>query len=265
MSWTQRITSGIDAVVELAGEPFFQALLVIFFGIIAGYILGRLTTSLLDLIGVTALVEGTGTERWLQRMGTSTVVLVGRLVALFIYASAFLAAGFLIGALDGNVFWELATAWLPHLFVAILVLVVGIVLADKLEILVSERLQGIKLPDVALIPAVVKYTIIFVALLIALGQIGVDTTALLILLTMYVLAFVVLAVIALQDFLASGAAGIYLLLREPYTIGDEVVLDGTTGIVQEIDVFVTKIEGDDQEFIVPNRRFITQGVTRRYR
>lgn len=250
--------------MELIGEPVIQALLVIVVGLIAGYLIGRLATRLLELSGVPGLVEGTGTERWLQRMGTSTVVLVGRLIALFIYLSAFLAAFLIVGALDGNVFWELATAWLPHLFVAIIVLVVGIVLADKVEILVSERLQAVKLPDVGLIPPLVKYTIIFVALLIALGQVGVDTTALLIVLAIYVLAFVVLGAVALQDFLASGAAGIYLLLREPYAIGDEIEIDGATGIVQEIDVFVTRIEGDGREHIVPNRRVMQQGA-KRYR
>lgn len=262
MSWTQRITNGIEAVIELVGEPFFQALLVILVGIIGGYLLGKLTTRLLEVIGIPYLVEGTGMERWLQRMGTTTVILVGRLVSAFIYISAFLIAFLIVGALEGDVFWALATAWLPHLFVAIIVIVVGVVLADKIEILVSDRLQGIKLPEVSIIPAVVKYTIIFIALLIALGQVGVDTTALLVVFTMYVLAFVILSVVALQDFLSSGAAGIYLLLREPFTIGDEIVLDGNAGIVQEVDVFVTRIEGDGQEYVVPNRRVMTEGVQR---
>lgn len=262
MSWTQRITSGIEDVVELIGEPFFQALLVIFIGLIAGYLLGRLTTRLLEFLGVPAMVEGTGTERWLQRTGTSTVVLVGRVVALFTYVGAFLAAFLLLGALDGDVFWELATAWLPHLFVAIIVFVVGIVLADKVEIVVAERLQSIKLPEVSFIPVVVKYTIIFIALLIALGQVGVDTTALLVVLTVYVFAFVILGALALRDFLASGAAGIYLLFREPYTIGDEIVIEDAAGIVQEVDVFVTRIEDDGQEYIIPNRRVMEEGVKR---
>lgn len=262
MSWTQRITSGFDAVVDLFSEPFFQALLVIVVGLIAGYLLGRLTTGLLDVVGVSKLVEGTATERWFQRMGTSTVILMGRLVSLFTYVAAFLSAFLILGALDGDVFWELATAWLPHLFVAILVLVIGIVLADKVELIVAERLQGIKLPEVSVIPKIIKYTIIFIALLIALGQIGVDTTALLVVLTIYALAFLIFGVVALQDFLSSGAAGIYLLFNQPYAIGDEITLDETSGIVQEVGVFVTRIEDDEAEYIVPNRRVMKEGVTR---
>lgn len=262
MSLTQRITNGIEAALDVIGEPLVQAALVIVLGIIAGFVIGRLITRLLILIGVPTLVEGTATERWLQRTGTSTVVFIGRLVSLFIYIGATLAAFLLIGALDAQVFWRLATAWLPHLFVAIIVLTIGVVLADKIEILVSERLQGIKLPDVTIIPLIVKYSIIFVALLIALGQIGVDTNALLILLSVYVFGFVFLGAIALRDFLASGAAGIYLLLREPFSIGDEVTFDGASGIVQEVDVFVTRIEDEQTEYVVPNRHLMQSGVQR---
>lgn len=262
LSWTQRITSGVEAALDVATEPVVQAAVVIAAGMVAGYLLGRLTTRLLDLLGVSTLVEGTGSERWLQRMGTSTVIFVGRLVSLFIYAAAFLSAFLIMGALDADTFWELATAWLPDLFVAIFVLMVGVVLADKVELLIADRLQGMKLPEISVIPLVVKWSIIFIALLIALGQVGVDTAALLVVLIVYVFGLVLLTVVALQDFLSSGAAGVYLLLREPYAIGDEITLDGNTGVVQEVGVFVTRIEDDDREHVIPNRRVMQAGVQR---
>lgn len=252
----------IDDALDLLGEPPIQAVVILLLGLIVGYILGRLVTRLLNILGVEGMVEGTGTERWLQRMGTSTSVMIGRLVAFFIYAGAVLAFLLIIGAIDGELFWSLATAWLPHLFVAIFVLIIGVIIADKAELLVSERLQGIKLPEVSVIPSIVKYTIIFVAVLIALGQVGVHILALLILLIVYVLGLVLFMLVALQDFLSSGAAGIYLLLREPYTIGDEVIISDATGVVQEIDVFVTHIETDDEEYIIPNRRLMREGVVR---
>ncbi len=253
----------MDDVLDLVSQPAIQAILVLFIGLIAGYILGRLVTRLLNILGIEGIVEGTGTERWLQRMGTSTAVVIGRLVSIFIYVGAVLAFLLGLGAIDAGLFWSLATAWLPHLFVAIFVLIIGVIIADKVELLVSERLQGIKLPEVSLIPSVVKYSLIFVAILIALGQVGVHVLALLVLLIVYVLGLVLFTLVALQDFLASGAAGIYLLLREPYTIGDEVVVGEASGIVQEIDVFVTYIESDEVEYIVPNRQVIREGIVRK--
>lgn len=252
----------LEEALELLGTRPIQALLVLLAGMLLGFILGGLTIRVLRLFGLDSMVEGTATERWLQRMGTSTPVVIGRLLSFFIYVAAILAALLIVGVIRGEIFWSLATAWLPHLFVAILVLVVGVVLADKLELLTSERLQGIKLPEVLIIPSMVKYSVLFVAILIALGQVGVHTIALLVLLSVYVLAIVLFTLVALQDFLASGAAGIYLLLREPYSIGDEVTIGEANGIVQEIDIFVTNIEADNREYVVPNRRILREGVVR---
>ncbi|MFW6153075.1 MAG: mechanosensitive ion channel domain-containing protein [Halobacteriota archaeon] len=252
----------IDEALDLLSTTPIQGLLVLLAGLILGFVLGRLTIRLLRLFGVDVMVEGTATERWLQRMGTSTPVVIGRLLSFFIYVGAILAALLIVGVIRGEIFWSLATAWLPHLFVAILVLVIGVILADKLELLTSERLQGIKLPEVSMIPSLVKYSVLFVAILIALGQVGVHTLALLILLSVYVLGLVLFTLVALQDFLASGAAGIYLLLREPYSIGDEVTIGEANGIVQEIDVFVTHIETDSREYVIPNRRILREGIVR---
>jgi len=53
-----------------------------------------------------------------------------------------------------------------------------------------------------------------------------------------------------------------LLLNQPYGIGDEVRIGDQTGIVQEVDLFVTKIEDDSEEYIVPNRKIFENGIIR---
>lgn len=262
MSWIQRSIEAVQEAFTAVDEPSIRALLVLGLGLIVGLVVGRLTTRVLHFAGVEGLVEGTGTERWLQRMGTSTVHVIGRLVATFIIIAAVLSAFMQVGAIRGDVFWSVATAWLPHLFVAILVFVIGIIVGDKVEILVSERLKAVKLPEAAVIPSIIKYTIIFIAALIALGQVGVYTIALLIILTVYVFGLVFLGAVALRDLLASGAAGVYLFLQEPYTIGDRVNIGDAAGVVQEITLFVTKVEDDGAEYVVPNHRVLRDGVVR---
>jgi len=136
------------------------------------------------------------------------------------------------------------------------------VIADKVEILVSERLRGIKLPDIGLLPLVAKYSVLFVAVLIALAQIGVAVLALIVLLGAYALALIVFTALATQDILASGTAGVYLLLNQPYSIGDEIKVGGQQGIVQEVDLLVTRIETDSEEYIIPNRTVLKDGIVR---
>ena len=241
---------------------FIAALLVLFVGWLAGYLIGQANKRILHAAGVPDLVEGTPFERTAQSLGTSTTALVARLSSWFIYGVAVLTALHVAQLLETQLFWIQVTDFLPDLFVAVLVLIVGFVIADKAELAVSERLRSVKLPEVGVLPKAVKYSVIYIAFLIALNQIGIATAALLILLGTYAFALIVLSALAFWDLLRSSAAGIYLLLKQPYSIGDEIELGTHRGIVQEMDMFVTRIESDGEEYIVPNHQLFRSGVVR---
>ncbi|RLM82197.1 mechanosensitive ion channel family protein, partial [Halobellus sp. Atlit-38R] len=106
----------------------------------------------------------------------------------------------------------------------------------------------------------VKYSVVYVATLIALGQVGVQTLALIVLLAAYAFALVLFAARATKDLVASAAAGVFLLLRQPYGIGDEVRVAGERGVVQEVDLFVTHIETDGEEHVLPNHAVFREGI-----
>lgn len=238
------------------------AVLVLFVGVVVGYLVWRMTYSILEQAGAPEAVEGTVFERWLQNVGLSTVGLVAQLAAVFVYALAIFIALQTAQVIDPTQFWTGFSAYLSQLFVAALAIIGGLIVGDKAALLVNERLKGIKLPQITILAPLVKYSVFYVAALVALGQLGVATTALLVLLGVYVFGVLFLGGLAFKDLLAAGAAGIYLLLSEPYAIGDEVEIGDHRGVVQEIDVFVTHVENDDAEFIVPNQRVFQAGVTR---
>ncbi|MFU8869639.1 mechanosensitive ion channel domain-containing protein [Natronococcus sp.] len=246
----------------LIDEPAVIATAVLILGVVIGYLVGRLNEELLTASGVPEAVEGTPFERTAQSLGTSTVEIVARLSAWFIYGIAVLTAIHIAQLLDTDAFWLRVTEFIPQVFVAVLVMIVGFIVADKSELAVSEYLRSVKLPEVSVIPKVVKYSVLYVALIIALGQVGVHVLALLILLAIYAAGIVIVGAYAFQDFLVSSAAGIYLLLNQPYGIGDRVRVGDQTGIVQEVDLFVTKIEDDSEEYIVPNRKVFEDGIVR---
>lgn len=253
-------------VVEWVTRPgMFRYLLavgVLIVGTIAGYLIGVANKRILRAAGIPEAVEGTPFERTARSLGTSTVSLVAKLSSWFIYGVTVLIALHVAQLLDSRAFWIRVTQFIPDLFVAVLTFIVGFVVADKAELIVGERLRGIKLPEVTLIPRIVKYSIVYIAALIALSQVGVATTALVVLLAAYVFALVFLGGLAFRDLLASGTAGIYLLLNQPYSIGDEIRVEDRRGIVQEVDVFVTHVENDDEEYIIPNREVFRSGVVR---
>lgn len=243
-------------------EPIVVAAAVLTLGVVVGYLVGKLNKELLTTAGVPEAVEGTPFERTAQSLGTSTIEIVARLSSWFIYGIAILTAVHIAQLLDTEAFWLRITEFVPRLFIAVLVLIVGFIVADKIELVVGEYLRGVKLPEVTIIPRVIKYSVLFVAFVIALSQIRVHVAALLILLTVYAAGIVLVGAYAFKDFLVSSAVGIYLLLNQPYGIGDRVRIGDQTGIVQEVDVFVTKIENDSEEFIVPNRKVFEEGVVR---
>ncbi|WP_423744626.1 mechanosensitive ion channel domain-containing protein (plasmid) [Haladaptatus sp. SPP-AMP-3] len=238
------------------------ALLILIAGGIAGYLLGRLNMRILKAAGLPEVVEGTPFERTARSLGTTTVSLIARLTSWFIYGvTILLALNTAELPLSTQLFWQIIL-FTPQLFVAALVFIVGFVVADKAELLVSERLRSVKLPEVNVIPRIVKYSIVYIASLIALSQIGIAVLTLLVLFGAYVLAAIVFGAVAFWDLLRSSAAGIYLLLNQPYGIGDEIRVAGNQGIVQEVDMFVTHIENDGEEFIIPNHLVFRKGAVR---
>ena len=95
----------------------------------------------------------------------------------------------------------------------------------------------------------VRYAGIVLTLVIALGQIGVETTSLI-----AVLGAAGLAIgLALQGTLANVAAGVMLLLLRPFESGDWIETAGISGIAQEIGLFTTRIDTFDNVSIsLPN-------------
>jgi small-conductance mechanosensitive channel len=246
----------------LVNVPYriWLALAVLALGLVLAYLTGVINRRLLRRAGVPEVIEGTAFERTAREFDTSTVRILAKLSSYFILAVAVIVA---LTVADVNYleqFWSGVAAFLPRLFVAVIVFIVGIVVGDKAELLVAERLRGIKLPELGVLPPVVKYSIVYVAALIALGQVGVQTIALVVLLAAYAFAVVLFAAQATKDHVASAAAGVFLLLRQPYEIGDEVRVAGERGIVQEVDLFVTRIEADGEEHVVPNHSVFRDGI-----
>jgi len=241
---------------------FAVSIAILFLGLVLSYVVWRYTNSLFGDAGVNTAVEGTPFERTAQRFGTSTVGIVSSLAAIFVYVGAVILALNISQLFTAISLWSRLVAFLPNLFIAVFALIVGFIAGDKARLSVSEKLRSVKLPQAELLPELVKYSIVFLAALVALGQLSVATEALLILLAAYAFGLVFLCGLAFKHLLSAGAAGLYLVLTQPYSIGDEVRIEDQRGIVQEVDLFVTHIESDGEEYIVPNNKVFTAGIVR---
>ena len=254
--------SVVGDVLAAIPPRYWLAFGVIALGLLLGYVVKVVNRRLLISLDVPEVIEGTAFERMARELGTSTVSIVAHLSQYFIVVVAILAALSVAEITYADPFWNEVAGFFPQLFFAALVVIVGVVLGDKVELALSERLRGVKLPEVGLIPALAKYVVVYVALLVALAQIGIATLPLVVLEAAVFFGVIVLGGLAFKDMLVSGAAGVYLFLNQPYGIGDEIRVGETRGIVQEVGLFATHIEEEGEEFVIPNRRVFEEGVAR---
>lgn len=253
--------NAVGDFITAVPTQWWLALGAVVLGVVVGYVVQLLSRRILVGFGVPEAIETTAFERTAQDLGSSTVAILSRLANLFTVGISVLVALSIADIEYAQPFFDLR-GFLPQLFFAVVVLIVGVLVADKVELLVGERLRNVKVPQMDLLPAIARYSVIYLAAIVALSQVGVATRALLVLLGAYFFAVVFLGGIAFKDLLSAGAAGVYLLLNQPYGIGDEVRVGDARGIVQEVDLFVTRVESDDEEYIVPNHRVFERGIVR---
>ncbi|MBI4794215.1 MAG: mechanosensitive ion channel [Deltaproteobacteria bacterium] len=102
------------------------------------------------------------------------------------------------------------------------------------------------------------YAVLLVfVVLAALNKLGIQTTSLI-----AVIGAAGLAVgLALQGSLSNFAAGVLLIIFRPFKKGDYVETAGTTGTVEEIQIFTTMlITPDNKKIIVPNSKVIADNI-----
>lgn len=153
---------------------------------------------------------------------------------------------------------------------AIAILIVGLIAAKWLAKRVERYMDRSERFDKTVTPLfakAVRILVIVVTILAVLNQFGVETASLI-----AVLGTIGLAIgLALQGTLSNIASGIMLLVLRPFNVGDTVDIGSTSGVVDEIGLFVTEMHTFDNVAItMPNSKVwgneiknYTQNNTRR--
>lgn len=150
--------------------------------------------------------------------------------------------------------------FITNMLVAVAIYVVGKWIAGHIVKLIDKGMELRKMDPVlrGFLSAILGTVFTFVIVLIAVEQLGINTTSLLALLGAAGLA----VGLALKDSLSNFAAGVMLILFKPFKIGDFVEAGGIAGIVEKIEVFNTIFRsGDNKEIIVPNAQIYGNTIT----
>ncbi len=158
----------------------------------------------------------------------------------------------LIDKLDINQYLPAIIAGATNVLLAIVILVVGLFIANKVQSGVNktaEKYQKLDNTLFSFLGSLAKYIIMAFVIIAVLNRFGVQTASIVALLGAAGLA----VGLALQGTLTNLAAGVMLLLFRPYKVGDFIAAADRFGKVDEIDLFTTILTTfDNQQIIIPN-------------
>ena len=156
--------------------------------------------------------------------------------------------------------------WLPWLtekgvsiIVGILIFFIGKMIAGRISGWTEKRLLKSKVDKaVAGFASSILYALMFAGIvLMALGQIGVETTSFI-----AILGAAGLAVgLALQGSLSNFASGVLIILLRPFKTADFVEVGGQMGTVDRIELFHTYLKTlDNRSVILPNSSVMDDAI-----
>lgn len=153
-------------------------------------------------------------------------------------------------------FLELAWSFSPKLITAIIVLVSCWYSSRWIERVVETATRKFNSSLSKLFGSASKYCFRALAIVVALGTIGIDVTALVagLGLTGFALGF------ALKDIISNSLSGVLLLMFRPFKVGDFISVGTSEGTVTEINMRYTVLASGDKEVFVPNATLFTNTV-----
>jgi len=149
-------------------------------------------------------------------------------------------------------------AFLPKLFVALLILAAAFLISRAVRAVTRKALERAQFNKVLidlLIGNILHYMIIGFGLVMALSQLGVNVGA-----ALAGIGVVGIAVgFAAQDSVANMISGFLIFWDKPFKVGDWVETEGHFGRVQDITLRTTRIRTASNTYVVvPNKRIIDE-------
>ncbi|WP_250656668.1 mechanosensitive ion channel family protein [Alkalimarinus coralli] len=146
--------------------------------------------------------------------------------------------------------WTLCLTYAPKLLLALLTLVIGLWLINKVVKLTLGKMESSVDPTLhKFIGSLVSVGLKGLLLISVASMVGIATTSFI-----AVLGAAGLAIgLALQGSLSNFAGGVLILIFKPFKVGDLIQGGGHLGVVKEIQIFNTILTtADNRRIIIPN-------------
>lgn len=139
----------------------------------------------------------------------------------------------------------------PTIIFAVMMLIIGILAARLITFFISKAFRRSRLDNAAqgFLASLIKITLYIVVIMMALSMLNVPMTSII---TVFGAAGLAVS-LALQNCLTNLCGGFIILFSKPFSAGDTIEIDNSTGVVQSISILYTKIVTfDNKSVLIPN-------------
>lgn len=249
------LTKIVTDIIDFIPRLIYGAIILLIGTLVALLVRGVLRF-VLRRLHFDPLVERTGITGTLRGLGIKTALseIVAQTIFALLLLSFLITAARLMGLDPVARVLEQILIFLPNLIAAVIVFLVGGIVAKFLGDLVAGVVRSAGVTYAARIGSLVQYLISLFVVILALSTLGLDTsilvTAVTILLAAFGLALALAIGLGARGLVQHILAGYYM--RQRFTVGQLLALDQTRGAVRNIGTVNTVVTTPDGEVVIPN-------------
>ncbi len=173
--------------------------------------------------------------------------------------------------------WSEAQGWVNIVVSAVIILLIGLIIGKVLGKLTQRGLREVELNRILkkagirfgmeeFIGHAITYLIYFIAVVVALDQLGVTALVLYIVVAAILVIIAIAFLLSMKDFIPNFMAGVRLNYKKSYSVGDIITVGSVSGRVKEVGLLETKLISRSGDIIhIPNSNIIRQEVRVRKR
>lgn len=255
----QTILAAFNDVIRRVAEflpNIGSAILMLLVGWVVAKIVETVSRNILVGIRTDRAAERIGITGMLQNIGVTRPPSIVLSRFLF-WLSIFLFVVSILDALQLVVFSQLVTrliTYLPNAIGALLIVVVGVALARLVGSSVSSSLKRSGLEYAQAIGVFLKYFLSFIAAVLSLAQLGVQTDILTNLVTVLIISLGLALALSLglgsRPVVANILAGAFA--REHFPEGREIQVQGIKGKIVVVGSVATEVDSEGRQITIPN-------------
>lgn len=260
VEWLEGVLPKVVAFIGVLVK--FAVILLIAY--VAGRFFAWLVGSVLRKLGFEQLIKRSEAEKIAHRFGMTLIGLIEVVIRWTIYLMGLLIALKTAGLGIIDELLQRTVNYMPNLILALIIFVLGILVAEKLGNFVQGLAEDERVPRFWILGNLARYTIYLVAGIMALSHLKISTGVLMIVTGSIFATIGLLLVIGMRDMAPNVVAGVYLLYEKSLTVGDTIQMGEYEGIIEDIGIVKSVIKrGDDQYVVVPNAELMKRIITKK--